>query len=153
MDLFDKDGHLTEYAFELLLNGGGNELERLEISEHLSFCDDCMIHYTNILTDDTLIIPKDSVLSSVMSHIKRRTRRIFMNKYATVTVAACFAIILWNSGLIGNESIIINQQNTRVVQGTNGLIELANHFTINMANGINKIFDIDFKEVLFNGEK
>lgn len=45
-ELFDPNGHLTDDAFGALLRDEPlDEMERLEISEHLSFCDRCVERY------------------------------------------------------------------------------------------------------------
>ena len=38
-ELFTPDGHLTDQAFSLLLSEQLDQLQSLEVSEHLSFCD------------------------------------------------------------------------------------------------------------------
>ena len=39
LDLFDQNGHLTDEALQALIREEDlDELQRLEISEHLSFC-------------------------------------------------------------------------------------------------------------------
>ena len=70
-ELFYADGHLTDDAFLALVHNDENltELERLEISEHLSFCDECIIRYTACLEDDSLLIAP--MLSSQETIIKR----------------------------------------------------------------------------------
>jgi len=54
--VFREDGHLSGEALEAM---AGNEdrfddLERLEIAEHLAFCDCCLQRYTLALEDGTL---------------------------------------------------------------------------------------------------
>lgn len=99
-ELFYDNGHLTDDALCTLISGGPlSELERLEISEHMSFCDACVAKYVDCLEDSLLLSPIEPVTSSVMKRIRERTRRIFANKYATVIAAACFAIVFWNIGL------------------------------------------------------
>ena len=39
MELFDKNGHLTNEALAALDSNALDELTRLEVSEHLSFCE------------------------------------------------------------------------------------------------------------------
>lgn len=99
-ELFYDNGHLTDDAFCMLVSGEPiSELGRLEISEHLAFCDACVAKYAESLEDSLLLSPIDPVASSVMKRIRERARRIFANKYATVIAAACFAIVFWNIGL------------------------------------------------------
>ena len=52
---FDQDGHLTGRAFDDLLHGEPDELARLEIAEHLAFCDHCTERYTARLCEDELL--------------------------------------------------------------------------------------------------
>lgn len=50
MELFDKNGCLTDEGLQALQAGGLDELGRLESAEHLSYCDKCMDRYTALLT-------------------------------------------------------------------------------------------------------
>ena len=45
---FAPDGHLTDCAFDDLLHSEPDELARLEIAEHLAFCDHCTERYTEL---------------------------------------------------------------------------------------------------------
>ena len=50
MELFQEDGHLTQYALDALVQDLPlDELSRLEIAEHLSFCDACVDRYSQAL--------------------------------------------------------------------------------------------------------
>ena len=51
MELFSNNGHLKDEALLALIQGRElSELERLEISEHLAYCDRCLQRYTELLT-------------------------------------------------------------------------------------------------------
>ena len=50
MELFDKNGCLTDEGLQALQAGGLDELGRLETAEHLAYCDKCMDRYTALLT-------------------------------------------------------------------------------------------------------
>ena len=50
----DETGCLTAFALQGLVEGSLGELERLEVTEHLSYCDLCVERYTALLADDTL---------------------------------------------------------------------------------------------------
>lgn len=57
-ELFDPNGHLTDDAFGALLRDEPlDEMERLEISEHLSFCDRCVERYAALLDGSELLSP------------------------------------------------------------------------------------------------
>lgn len=58
MERFRDDGHLTDEALSALIQQVPmGELERLEIAEHLAFCDICLQRYTTLLTDAPLLTP------------------------------------------------------------------------------------------------
>lgn len=98
MEYFNEDGHLTEDALTELVYGEPEELHRLEIAEHLSFCDECLERYTWILSEPALISPAHSVIPKVTVQMKNRAKRTFLSRYGTMAVAACFAMMLWVTG-------------------------------------------------------
>ena len=97
-ELFTPDGHLTDQAFSLLLSEQLDQLQSLEVSEHLSFCDKCLDRYTSLLCGeisldsdksielspeepilsqpaaDHLIEPPPQLLPSVMKQLAHRSR-------------------------------------------------------------------------------
>lgn len=98
-EFFKPDGCLTGEALKALASGENlEEITRLEISEHLSFCDSCVLRYTELLSEETLSEPQTSVVPTVMERIKRRAQLIFFNRYVAAGLAACFALILWGTG-------------------------------------------------------
>ncbi|MEG0167402.1 MAG: hypothetical protein RR709_05970 [Ruthenibacterium sp.] len=99
MELFDTNGHLTDCALLAVQAQTLDEMNRLEAAEHLSFCDDCLLRYTALLTDDTLLTPQNPIAPPVWSRIRRKTMQVFFNKYTTVAAAASFALILWSAGV------------------------------------------------------
>lgn len=99
MDLFDQNGHLTDEAIRAAIQQTLDEMGRLEVSEHLSFCDQCLLRYTQQLTDDTLMAPQTPVAPPVLSRIRQKTVRIFFNKYVAVAAAASFALVFWGTGV------------------------------------------------------
>lgn len=54
MELFDKNGCLTDEGLQALQAGRLDELGRLETAEHLAYCGKCMNRYTALLTADAL---------------------------------------------------------------------------------------------------
>ena len=85
MELFDKNGCLTDEGLQALQAGGLDELGRLETAEHLSYCDKCMDRYTALLTADALETPPHSAHKAVM---------------ALIMGAAVLAFTMWRSGTI-----------------------------------------------------
>ena len=114
-DLFLEDGHLSDYAFSCLVHDEQlDELQRLEVAEHLSFCDQCVAKYADLLADDALLVSSQEQLApGVMQRLRQRARKIFINKYSTAVVAASFAIVFWNIGVfnidVDGNSKFLNQ--------------------------------------------
>ena len=99
-ELFDREGCLTDFALRTLMEDGQlEELERLEIAEHLSFCDRCVARYGQLLEQGLLEAPPEPLAPTVWQRIKRQARRLLLNRYATAAAAACFAILFWNLGV------------------------------------------------------
>ena len=64
MELFNKEGHLTDEGLRAVVDGTLDEMGRLEASEHLSFCDSCLVRYTELLADDTQMCIRDRIRDS-----------------------------------------------------------------------------------------
>ena len=66
MKLFQNNGHLTDEAIRALTRGEDlEELTRLEMAEHLSFCDECLERYTAALENAPLLSPQGSCTQGV----------------------------------------------------------------------------------------
>lgn len=125
-ELFTADGHLTDQAFSLLLSEQLDQLQSLEVSEHLSFCDQCLERYTSILCGeisldsneavepspaqpivsqpaaDHLLEPPPQLLPSVMQQLAHRTRIFYLHKFTSLAVAASLALVFWTGGIFSN---------------------------------------------------
>lgn len=101
MEMFKTDGHLTDQAMQALNAGHLDELCRLEAAEHLSFCDECLLRYTATLEQGELITPPDTLKPKILAELRRRSLRLFSNRYATAIAAAGLALVLWNGGVFG----------------------------------------------------
>ena len=100
MELFDKNGCLTDEGLQALQAGGLDELGRLETAEHLSYCDKCMERYTALLTADALETPPHSAHKAVMAAIWVRLMQNTWGRAAVAGVAAVLAFTMWRSGTI-----------------------------------------------------
>ncbi len=98
----DSTGCLTNYALASLIDGSLEELQRLEVSEHLSFCDACVERYTALLTDDSLLEAPELMKQGVLQQLRRKAARVLVNRYFHMGVAACLTLILWGAGVFGN---------------------------------------------------
>lgn len=114
MDVFDNHGHLTEQALLALIQEESlEELERLEIAEHLAFCDQCLQRYTELLTDDTLLTPSPVCREGLGRRVRQRLVRMFTSRYATAAAAVALALtLLWSGVGLGNQ----NQERTHPLE-------------------------------------
>ena len=99
MELFRTDGHLTDEGLRALIDGTLDEMQRLEAAEHLSFCGDCLLRYTQRMDGAALAQPPQPLRESVLARIRRRAVAIFFNRYAAAGAAACLALALWGTGV------------------------------------------------------
>lgn len=99
MKLFCETGCLTDEALRAVRDGALDETARLEASEHMSFCDACLLRYTDLLTDDVLVAPPAPLAPTVMRRIRGRTLRVAVNRYARVAAVAALALALWSTGV------------------------------------------------------
>ena len=68
----DESGCLTDHALQSLLNGSLEELERLEVAEHLSYCDSCVERYTALRVPQVLEEPPELMKQSILSALLKR---------------------------------------------------------------------------------
>ena len=102
MELFNKERHLTDEGLRAVVDGTLDEMGRLEASEHLSFCDSCLVRYTELLADDTLLVPEMPLTPTVLARVRRRAVRVFFNRYTRVAAVAAFAVVLWGTGVFNS---------------------------------------------------
>lgn len=100
MEPFRTDGHLTDETLAALARGRElDELTRLEIAEHLAFCDACLQRYTDLLATAPLLVPAHSCRESLWVRVRRRTLRLVTSRYATAAAAVALALtVVWGSG-------------------------------------------------------
>ncbi|HIZ54898.1 MAG TPA: hypothetical protein H9671_01665 [Firmicutes bacterium] len=125
---FSSDGHLTDVALQILSDPESNldELKRLEIAEHLSFCDACLMRSIDILSSAAAPPLEESMSKQIMKHIRTKSRVNWINQYISVGVAACFALLLWITGVFSSP-----------VEADRNLQDIAAEFT----QGTNQVTD------------
>ena len=76
--VFREDGHLSGRALAALAQSEDcfDELERLEIAEHLAFCDECLQRYTLALVGGDLLVPERSCQKTLWARIRSRALRL-----------------------------------------------------------------------------
>ena len=102
MELVDPAGHLTDGALLALAHEEvPDELARLEMAEHLAYCDQCLQRYTDLLTKTPLLTPAHSCRESLWRRVRARTLRLLTSRYATAAAAVALALtVLWGSAAI-----------------------------------------------------
>ena len=97
MERFRADGHLTNEALAALVRDDSlDELGRLEVAEHLSFCDVCLQRYTDLLCGAELLTPERSCQKTLWARVRTRTLRLVTSRYATAAAAVALALtMLW----------------------------------------------------------
>ena len=100
MTCFRPDGHLTDAALTALVRGDClEELDRLELAEHLAYCDQCLQRYTELLSEGPMLTPARSCRESLRRRIRQRAVQLGVSRYASAAAAVTLALtLLWGSG-------------------------------------------------------
>lgn len=104
---FDEAGHVTDPAIHALIADEEMDLlYRLELSEHFSFCDDCLARYTGLLEKQELAIINTISESPKTASAAPSARRPLKNHITSVVwrsavsaAAAVLTLILWQAAL------------------------------------------------------
>ena len=111
MTLFDdRTGHITEEGFAALAGGTLDELSRLELAEHLAFCDLCCARYAQLTEQGPLEQPSRPLAAPTMARIRSRGRVILLRRALKISVAACLALTLWQTGAF---EVLVGMSNGR----------------------------------------
>ncbi len=95
MILFDDNtGHITDLGFVALENEQLSLDQRLEIAEHLSFCEDCRCRYLAFVESRPLLTPTRPVTGPVMHRIRTRGRVLLLRRALRAGLAACLLLAL-----------------------------------------------------------
>ena len=99
-ELFYENGHLTDEAMSALIRQDAlDDLQRLEIAEHLSFCEECLRRYLQAMEESILTEPPGTPGQDAIRIFRRKEKLISFKRVITMAAAACLAIVFWWSGL------------------------------------------------------
>lgn len=141
-NLFLEDGHLCDEAFDLLSSGAQlDELSRLEIAEHLAFCDLCVDRYTAYLEPSELLTPQEPAVPGVIRRLRQKAVKLFYNRYVTAVAAAAFAIVFWNLGFFTPEYSFDGKLLDRISETRESISETVTTVGNNVAENINDFFN------------
>ncbi len=97
--LFFEDGHLTLAAFNLLEQQAETDLlSRLEIAEHIAFCDDCLLMYTEHLEGAELKMPPQPIAPAVKQRLREKEHKLKLVPALTAAACACLVMAVWLTG-------------------------------------------------------
>lgn len=139
MEYFRHDGHLTEEALLALVRQDPmEELERLEVAEHLAYCDMCLQRYTELLSADVLLTPQQSCREPLLRRIRRRAVQLITSRYATAAAAVVLALtLLWGGLDISSPPHLTDAQPDAAPSVTERLTSWPEHWT----HAMNTVFD------------
>lgn len=102
--LFDKEGHLTDDGLYALRDGTLDDLGALEAAEHLSFCDYCLLRYTQLIDAAPACLqePMRDLIPQVQNLMRLRRFRIMTNRYVSAAAAVVLAFMLWGFASLGS---------------------------------------------------
>lgn len=145
MTAFRDDGHLNNGALTALARNRDefDELERLEIAEHLTFCDECLQRYTALLEDETvLLVPERSCRKSLWNRIRFRAIQSSVSRCATAAAAVALALtVLWSGRGVEFTRPILPDDRPSVSQRLSGLTGDLNDSLRQTVSGLSDFFD------------
>ena len=102
--LFDQKGHLTDDGLYALKDGTLDDLGALEAAEHLSFCDYCLLRYTQLIDAAPACLqePMRDLIPQVQNLMRLRRFRIMTNRYVSAAAAVVLAFMLWGFASLGS---------------------------------------------------
>lgn len=102
-NLFDAEGHLTQEGLYALKDGTLDDLGALEAAEHLSFCDYCLLRYTELIDAAPACLqePMRDLIPQVQNLMRLRRFRIMTNRYVSAAAAVVLAFMLWGFASLG----------------------------------------------------
>ena len=148
-EYFREDGHLTSLAFQELRDGTLDDLSRLEIAEHLSFCDDCTERYCAFLTEETLLPPPEPLFPAVKTSLRRRVRALFLNQCVRVGIAACLTLLLWLGGIF---SVQVKSEDRIPVKSFSNAADTIGHKAVAVGQEITDHINEFFDQLIMKGD-
>ena len=139
-DLFDADGHLTDDGLYALKDGTLDDLGALEAAEHLSFCDYCLLRYTELIDAAPACLqqPMRDLIPQVQALMHLRRFRVLTNRYVSTAAAIALAFTLWRFGAFGGFAAPARRAVPDVPQRP-GFSELLGDALNTMSGGLNDL--------------
>ena len=142
--VFREDGHLSDRALAALARNEDrfDELERLEIAEHLAFCDECLQRYTLALEGGDLLVPERSCQKTLWARIRSRALRLAVSRYATAAAAVTLALtVLWGGTGVEFHHPVLPEDRPSISRQLTGLTGEFSDSLRGAASGFSNFFD------------
>ena len=102
MEHFLENGHLSDEALAALAtNAPLPQVQRLELAEHLAYCDQCLLRYTALLPEEALLTPETSCELGFWRRVRQRTLRMMTSRWTAAAAAVAIVFSLWGFGIFG----------------------------------------------------
>jgi len=153
--LFNQEGHINKEGFKLLLNNKVDELQRLELSEHLSFCDRCLEEYMDCLQDIQLLAPQTSLAQEIFKKARYKAMKLFHSRFSMVAAAACLAMVFWTTGIFQWQYGILEKNPAgEIGEKMDAVQQRTENLTIHFSEQYFKLFNrIEMKGAIEHGKK
>lgn len=142
--VFREDGHLSGRALAALAQSEDcfDQLERLEIAEHLAFCDECLQRYTLALEGGDLLVPERSCQKTLWARIRSRALRLAVSRYATAAAAVTLALtVLWGGGGVQISRPVLPEDRPSISRQLTGLTGEISDSLRQTVSGLSDFFD------------
>lgn len=142
--VFREDGHLSDRALAALAQNEDrfDQLERLEIAEHLAFCDECLQRYTLALEGGNLLVPERSCQKTLWARIRSRALRLAVSRYATAAAAVTLALtVLWGGTGVEFHHPVLPEDRPSISRQLTGLTGEFSDSLRGAASGFSNFFD------------
>nr|WP_325235793.1 hypothetical protein [uncultured Oscillibacter sp.] len=142
--VFREDGHLSGRALAALAQSEDcfDELERLEIAEHLAFCDECLQRYALALEGGDLLVPERSCQKTLWARIRSRALRLAVSRYATAAAAVTLALtVLWGGGGVQISRPVLPEDRPSISRQLTGLTGEISDSLRQTVSGLSNFFD------------
>ncbi len=142
--VFREDGHISGGALAALARNEDrfSELERLELAEHLAFCDECLLRYTLAMEEGALLVPERSCQKTLWARIRGRALRLAASRYATAVAAVALALtVLWSGDPAAFTRPLIPEDRPSISRQLTGLTGEINDSLRETVGGLSDFFN------------
>jgi len=98
MKNFKEDGHISKEGFLKMQGNQCTTLERLELTEHISFCNPCLEQYLALVEEGKILTPQRSMQQAILQKAQKNRFGDFRKRFGQATMAASVFLMCWSIG-------------------------------------------------------